>query len=76
MDESMDGCQAIEKTKKVYNERLDNVDIWAGGMLETTPEGPGPLFQAITRNQFERIRAGDRFWFENYKQNRCNTVTY
>jgi len=60
----------------VYNGSLDNVDIWAAGMLETTPEGPGPLFQAIIRNQFRRIRSGDRFWFENYKQNRCDAVTY
>jgi len=58
----------------VYNGSLDNVDIWAGGMLETTPAGPGALFQAIIRNQFRRIRAGDRFWFENYKQNGYDVV--
>ena len=53
----------------MYGGKLDNVDIWAGGMLETTPEGPGELFQAVIKNQFTRIRAGDRFWFENYKLN-------
>jgi len=66
------GGQAIQKAKEVYNGSLENVDIWAGGMLETTPDGPGPLFQRIIRNQFRRIRAADRFWFENYKQNRCD----
>ena len=68
--------QAIKATKDVYNGSLDNVDIWAGGMLETTPDGPGELFQKIIRNQFRRIRSADRFWFENYKQNRCDVVTY
>jgi len=70
----MDGLQAIERTKKVYNGSLENVDIWAGGMLETTPDGPGPLFERIIKNQFRRIRAGDRFWFENYKQNGYEVV--
>jgi dual oxidase len=35
-------------------------------MLETTLEGnPGPLFSTVIKEQFERLRESDRFWFEN-----------
>ena len=54
---------------EVYNNSLDDVDIWPAGIAETTADGPGPLFQAIIADQFQRIRDGDRFWFEN-KQNK------
>ncbi|CAD6227223.1 GSCOCT00006031001.3-RA-CDS [Cotesia congregata] len=43
---------------------FDDVDIWVGGILETE-DGPGELFKTIIADQFERIRNGDRFWFEN-----------
>lgn len=45
--------------------RLDNIDVFVGGMFETTPDGPGELFRTIIIDQFTRIRDGDRFWFEN-----------
>lgn len=38
--------------------------MWIGGILETK-NGPGELFQKVIMDQFERIRNGDRFWFEN-----------
>lgn len=44
---------------------MDDLDLFTGGLLETTPEGPGELFQKIILEQFLRIRHGDRFWFEN-----------
>ncbi|XP_053408593.1 dual oxidase-like isoform X3 [Mercenaria mercenaria] len=44
---------------------LDNIDVFVGGMFETTPEGPGELFRTVIVDQFTRIRDGDRFWFEN-----------
>ncbi|KAJ8868064.1 hypothetical protein PR048_031873 [Dryococelus australis] len=47
-----------------YSNRLDNVDPYIGGMLETR-SGPGELFTAIIKEQFSRIRDADRFWFEN-----------
>ena len=43
------------------------MDVWTGGLMETQPEGPGELFREIIRDQFQRIRDGDRFWFENDK---------
>jgi dual oxidase len=33
--------------------------------LETTPRGPGELFTLIIKDQFQRVRDADRFWFEN-----------
>lgn len=47
-----------------YNNRLDNVDVYVGGMLESDGK-PGELFTAVIREQFIRIRDADRFWFEN-----------
>ncbi|ODN05836.1 Dual oxidase 1, partial [Orchesella cincta] len=44
----------------------DNIDVWTGGILETSYR-PGPLFRAIIKDQFTRIRNADRFWFENRK---------
>ncbi|XP_032685960.1 dual oxidase-like isoform X3 [Odontomachus brunneus] len=52
-----------EKFLTLYNS-FDNVDIWIGGILETG-NAPGELFQAIIRDQFQRIRDGDRFWYQN-----------
>ena len=34
-------------------------------MLEGGENGPGELFKEIIKDQFTRIRDGDRFWFEN-----------
>jgi dual oxidase len=55
----------LEKLIELYGEKLDDVDIWPAGLLETTADGPGLLFRTIIKDQFERIRDGDRFWFEN-----------
>ncbi|XP_078588866.1 dual oxidase 2-like isoform X3 [Branchiostoma floridae x Branchiostoma japonicum] len=49
------------------NWTTDKCDIWVCGLLETTEAGPGELFGAVIKDQFERIRDGDRFWYENDK---------
>lgn len=54
----------IVKLKKAYGDTVDNVDLYIGGMLEST-DGPGELFTAIILDQFTRLRDSDRFWFEN-----------
>ncbi|KAK3099000.1 hypothetical protein FSP39_025146 [Pinctada imbricata] len=59
---------AIAKLRALYdnrNESIDDIDLFTGGLLETTLNGPGPLFQRILLDQFMRLRHGDRFWFEN-----------
>lgn len=62
--------QMETELRKLYSDRLDIIDLYVGGMLESNgKEGrPGPLFRRIIKEQFERIRDSDRFWFEN-KQN-------
>ncbi|XP_077997407.1 dual oxidase 1-like [Glandiceps talaboti] len=57
--------QLFDDLSDVHEGNISKVDIWTGGLLETTPQGPGPLFNAILKNQFLKIRDGDRFWFEN-----------
>ena len=52
------------KLAELYDDDINNVDVYIGGMLEST-NGPGPLFSAIIKEQFVRIRDSDRFWFEN-----------
>lgn len=46
---------------------VEDVDLWVGGLCEDPVPGSmvGPLFHKIIRDEFLRLRAGDRFWFEN-----------
>ena len=46
---------------------VDNVDLWVGALAENHLEGSsvGPLVSAIVSDQFQRIRDGDRFWYQN-----------
>ncbi|XP_077966931.1 dual oxidase 2-like [Styela clava] len=71
-DDERDGPKLLKKFIDVHNGNIDNVDIWTGGLLETTKTGPGELFRAIILDQFTRIRDGDRFWFENDKNGLLN----
>ncbi|MCI0460654.1 MAG: peroxidase [Gemmataceae bacterium] len=45
---------------------VNNIDIFAGGLAEDRARGAsvGPLFQRIIADQFTRLRAGDRFWYQ------------
>uniref|UniRef100_A0A6Q2X2F0 C1q domain-containing protein n=1 Tax=Esox lucius TaxID=8010 RepID=A0A6Q2X2F0_ESOLU len=45
----------------------DNIDVWLGGVAEPfVPNGRvGPLLGCLIANQFQKIRQGDRFWWEN-----------
>lgn len=59
--------ELFERLSRLYDNNLDNVDVYVGGMVESELDTgrPGPLFRAIIREQFLRIRNADRFWFEN-----------
>lgn len=48
-------------------DRPDDIDPWVGALVETHAPGAvvGPLVKAILVEQFDRLRHGDRFWFEN-----------
>jgi hypothetical protein len=45
---------------------VDNIDLFVGGLAEDrAPRASvGPLFQSIIADQFERLRDGDRFWYQ------------
>ncbi|XP_076020087.1 eosinophil peroxidase isoform X1 [Genypterus blacodes] len=44
-----------------------NIDVWMGGVAEPFVRGgrTGPLFSCLIATQFQRIRQGDRLWYEN-----------
>lgn len=55
-----------QKLKDLYG-HPDNIDIFVGGILEDQVEGGrvGPLFRCLLIEQFQRLRAGDRHWYES-----------
>ncbi|MBC7967688.1 MAG: peroxidase [Fuerstia sp.] len=54
------------KLQSLYG-TVDNIDLWVGGLAEDHVRGSsvGATFQAIIVDQFERLRDGDRYWYEN-----------
>lgn len=54
------------KLKEIYGSP-DNIDVWAGGILEDQMPGArvGPLFRCLLIEQFKKLRDGDRFYYEN-----------
>ena len=48
-------------------DKPDDIDPWVGALVEAHAPGAavGPLIKAIMEEQFDRLRHGDRFWFEN-----------
>ncbi|XP_029024779.1 eosinophil peroxidase [Betta splendens] len=44
-----------------------NIDVWMGGVAEPFVQGGrvGPLLACLIATQFQRIRQGDRLWWEN-----------
>ncbi|KAM6937988.1 dual oxidase 2 [Xenentodon cancila] len=59
--------QLLHNVAQLYGSDISKLELFPGGLLESLGS-PGPVFSAIILDQFERIRNGDRFWFEN-KQN-------
>lgn len=58
--------ETLAGLKAAYG-NVDNVGLWTGGLSENHVPGAlvGETFQAIITMQFEALRDGDRFWFEN-----------
>ncbi|KAM9377184.1 dual oxidase 1 [Pholidichthys leucotaenia] len=59
--------QLLQDVAQLYDGDISKLELFPGGLLESL-DGPGLVFSTIIMDQFERIRNGDRFWFEN-KQN-------
>lgn len=52
--------------EKLYG-NVNNIDLWVGGLAEDHLKGSslGPTFAKIVTDQFQRIRDGDSFWYQN-----------
>ena len=46
---------------------VDDIDLWIGGLAESHLPGGcvGETFGKVIAKQFQLLRDGDRFWFEN-----------
>lgn len=55
-----------DNLKKLYK-TVDNIDAWVGMLAEDHAPGAslGQTHIAIMRDQFMRLRDGDRFWYQN-----------
>ena len=56
----------VRKMAGIYK-HPDDVDLYVGGILEkhVGAGALGPTFACLIAEQFQRLRSGDRFWFEN-----------
>uniref|UniRef100_UPI00398F1C9E dual oxidase 2-like isoform X2 n=1 Tax=Pristiophorus japonicus TaxID=55135 RepID=UPI00398F1C9E len=64
--------ELFNQLAELYNNDISKLEMFVGGVLESAADSKR-LFTTIIRDQFERLRDGDRFWFENTK-NRMFTV--
>ena len=57
----------IQGALELAYEDVENIDVWTGGLAEDHVPGAmvGETFHRIIADQFERLRDGDRFWFQN-----------
>jgi len=60
---------AWEKLKGLYKNPVD-IDLFTGGLIEEATEGAltGPTFNCLKGKQFQRLKAGDRFFFTHRGQ--------
>ena len=61
---------SIRRSRGLYRQTygsIDNVDAFMGGLAEDHAPGAavGPTFQAIIEDQFQRMRDGDAYWWQN-----------
>lgn len=56
-----------KKLESVY-ETVEQVDVWVGGLAEEPFRGGlvGETVHVVLREQFLRLRDGDRFWYQNH----------
>ncbi|XP_078581341.1 eosinophil peroxidase-like [Branchiostoma floridae x Branchiostoma japonicum] len=55
-----------QKLGSLYS-HVDDIDVFVGGLAEESVSGGvvGPTFACLIGIQFQNLRKGDRFWFEN-----------
>jgi hypothetical protein len=57
----------LQKDLRTTYTTIDNVDLFIGGLAEAHVRGGrlGETFEAIIGSQFQNLRTGDRFWWQN-----------
>ncbi len=70
-DQLTSDVELQEKLESLYG-GVDNIDLWVGMMAEDHLPGAsvGELTSTVITDQFERLRDGDRFWYQNTFQGR------
>ncbi|KAJ7374149.1 hypothetical protein OS493_009487 [Desmophyllum pertusum] len=55
-----------QRLRVAYNDKVNDVDLYAGGISETPLPGSilGATFACILAKGFQNLRVGDRFWYE------------
>ncbi|XP_078593946.1 peroxidasin homolog [Branchiostoma floridae x Branchiostoma japonicum] len=63
-----------ERLQELYS-HVDDIDLFVGGLAEQSVPGGivGPTFACLIGMQFQDLRKGDRFWFENSGQSNENS---
>ena len=66
-DDITSNKELAQKLKELYKGDINNIDLYVAGLAEDHVQGGslGELFSSIIVRQFEAIRNGDRFWYEN-----------
>lgn len=57
---------ALQQQLQALYGNVNNIDLWVGALAEDHARGAsvGPLVLRVMADQFQRLRDGDRFWFE------------
>lgn len=63
-DLSNNNMKLFQQLAQLYGNNTSKLELLPGGILENNGTF-GKLFTSIILEQFERLRNGDRFWFEN-----------
>ena len=66
-DQITHDAATVAALKQAYNNDINSVDTWTGGLAEDPVHGGmvGQTFSKIIAMQFEDLRDGDRFWYQN-----------
>lgn len=64
--EAIMSVDTVHRFRSIY-QHVDDIDLFSGGLAERPVRGGivGPVFACIIAQQFQNLRQGDRFWYEN-----------